>query len=53
MTKTKYKALLRFQGHDPGDEFEAELDPDLERRAKARGQIKPVTATKKETTKDE
>ena len=26
MTKTKYKALAAFQGHQPGDEFEADLD---------------------------
>ena len=43
MTKTKYKALAAFQGHQPGDEFEAELDEALERRATERGQIKKVT----------
>ena len=33
VTKTKYKALLQFRDHQPGDEFEADLDPGLERRA--------------------
>jgi hypothetical protein len=51
MTKTKYKALQRFKGHAPGEEFEADLDPELERRAKARGQIQTVQATKKEEGK--
>jgi hypothetical protein len=40
--KTTYKAITKFQGHEPGEEFEADLDADLERRAKERGQIKPV-----------
>ena len=31
-----------FQGHQPGEEFEADLDPGLERRAKARGQLRVV-----------
>ena len=49
--KTTYKALAKFQGHEPGDEFEAELDPELERRAKERGQIKPVNNSKKKEEK--
>jgi hypothetical protein len=41
--KTVYKVTgLSFQGHPHGEEFEADLDPALEKRAKARGQIKPV-----------
>ena len=53
MTKTKYKALAAFQGHQPGDEFEADLDPTLERRATERGQIKKVNnPTKKEEKAD-
>lgn len=40
--KTTYKALTRFGGYEAGDEFEAELDPKLERRAKERGQIRVV-----------
>lgn len=40
---TVYKVVgAAFQGHQPGDEFEAELDPALERRAKARGQLRVV-----------
>ena len=46
--KTTYKALSRFQGHEPGEEFAADLDPALERRAVERGQIKKVTPKKKE-----
>ena len=47
----KYEALITFQGHEPGDQFEAELDEALERRAIERGQIKPVTTTKKKEAK--
>ena len=25
--KTTYKAVSRFQGHEPGEEFKADLDP--------------------------
>jgi hypothetical protein len=39
---TRYKALTRFQEHEPGDTFDADLDPGLERRAKARGQIRVI-----------
>jgi hypothetical protein len=40
---TVYKVTgAAFRGHQPGEEFEADLDPDQERRAKARGQIKVV-----------
>ena len=49
--KTTYKALSRFQGHEPGEEFAAELDPALERRAVDRGQIKKVSKPKKEEKK--
>jgi hypothetical protein len=52
MTKTTYKALTRFQKHQPGDEFTASLDPNLERRAIERGQIKKTATTKKEDQKD-
>lgn len=31
-----------FAGHQSGEEFEADLDPDQERRAKARGQLRVV-----------
>jgi hypothetical protein len=33
------KGTRRFQGHAPGEQFEADLDPEQERRAVARGQI--------------
>ena len=51
---TKYQALTAFQGHEPGEQFEAELDPAFEKRAKERGQIKAVnkSTTKKEEKAD-
>ena len=49
--KTTYKALAAFQGHQPGEEFEAELDPELARRARERGQIKEVKSPKKKEEK--
>ena len=41
---TRYKVVgpTGFQGHKPGDVFDADLDPGLERRAKARGSIRVV-----------
>jgi hypothetical protein len=47
--KTTYKVvgLTRYLGHEPGETFAADLDPEAERRAKARGQIKAVKATPK------
>lgn len=42
--KTTYKVMSRtgFRGHAEGDEFEAELSPEQERRAKERGAIRVV-----------
>jgi hypothetical protein len=42
--KTTYKVtgLTPFAGHPPGEEFEADLDPEQERRAKQRGSIRVV-----------
>lgn len=42
--KTTYKVTARtgFQGHEQGEEFEAELTEEQERRAIERGSIKPV-----------
>jgi hypothetical protein len=42
--KTTYKVTgpTSFQGHQPGEEFDANLDPELERRAKQRGSIRVV-----------
>jgi hypothetical protein len=55
--KTTYKVtgLTSFAGHPPGEEFEAELDPDQERRAKARGSIRVVKRgeTKHQEEKEE
>jgi hypothetical protein len=49
---TTYKALSKFRSHEAGDEFEADLDPALERRALERGQLKKVPAKKKEAKSD-
>jgi hypothetical protein len=42
--RTTYKvtAATGFRGHAEGEEFEAELSPDEERRAKQRGSIRVV-----------
>jgi hypothetical protein len=41
---TKYKVLWpNFEDHEQGDEFEADLDEDLESRAVARGQLEIVS----------
>jgi hypothetical protein len=47
-TKTKYKVTgpTAYQGHQPGETFEADLDEAAERRALERGSIKKVTAKK-------
>lgn len=47
--KTTYKVtgLVPFDGHQPGEEFEAELDDDLEDRAVERGSISIVKGTAK------
>jgi hypothetical protein len=50
--KTTYKALTAFRGHQPGEQFDADLDEALERRAIERGQIKKVTTKKKEEKAD-
>jgi hypothetical protein len=41
-TRYKVSGPTSFQGHRPGEEFEADLDPELERRAKERGSIRVV-----------
>ena len=52
MTKTTYKVTgpAAFMDHQPGETFEADLDPELEERALERGSIEVVrkTAKKKE-----
>jgi hypothetical protein len=54
--KTTYKVtgLTPFDDHQPGEEFDADLDPDLEERAIERGSIEIVKGTpkKKEVSKD-
>ena len=50
--KTTYKAVSPFQGHQPGDEFTADLDEGLERRAIKRGQIKKVVQVNEEGGED-
>jgi len=42
MTRYKVTGSTGFLGHKPGEEFDADLDPDLERRAKQRGSIRVV-----------
>ena len=42
MTTYKVTGSTTFAGHPPGEEFDAELDPDQERRAKERGSIRVV-----------
>lgn len=54
--KTTYKvtAPTGYGGHAEGEEFEAELTPDQERRAKERGSIRVVERGKtKEEKKDD
>jgi hypothetical protein len=54
--KTTYKVsgLTAFDGHQPGEEFDADLDEDLEQRAVERGSIEIVKGTpkKKEVKND-
>ena len=51
MSKKTYKvtAATGFDGRPEGEEFEAELEPELEQRAVERGSITIVKGTKKET----
>ena len=46
MTKYKVTAETGFGEHKQGDEFEAELDPELEQRAIERGSIEIVKKAK-------
>ena len=48
MTTYKVTAATGFGGHKQGEEFEADLTEEQERRAIRRGSIKPVRAAKKE-----
>jgi hypothetical protein len=51
MSKKTYKvtAATGFDGRAEGEQFEAELDEDLEERAIERGSIEIVKGAKKET----
>ena len=42
MTTYKVTGPTAFKGHQTGETFEAELDPEQERRAKNRGQIRVI-----------
>ena len=42
MTTYKVTGSRAYMGHQPGEEFEAELTEDQERRAKERGSIRVV-----------
>jgi len=42
MTTYKVMSATGFRGHAEGEEFEADLTPDQERRAKDRGAIRVV-----------
>jgi hypothetical protein len=50
MTKTTYTVTgnTPFDDHQPGETFEAELDPELEERALERGSIVKGKVEKKE-----
>ncbi len=47
MTTYKVTAETGFDGHQLGDEFDADLDPELEERALERGSIQIVKGTRK------
>jgi hypothetical protein len=54
--KTTYKVsgLTAFMDHQPGEEFEADIDEDLEERALERGSIEIVKgSTKKKEVKED
>jgi hypothetical protein len=57
MTKTTYKVTgtTAYMGHQPGETFEAELDPDAEQRALERGSIQVAggRTNKKKEASDE
>jgi len=53
--KTTYKVIgpTAFDDHEPGEEFTAELDEDLEERALERGSIEVVRGTRKKKEEEE
>lgn len=48
MTTYKVTGPTAYRGHAPGEEFQADLSPDEERRAKERGSIRVVKRDKQE-----
>ena len=53
MTVYKVTGDTPYQGHQPGDEFEAELTEEQERRAKARGSIRVIRRDKHDKHEEE
>lgn len=55
MSKTRYEVTgtTAFQGHQPGEQFDADLDEAQERRALERGSIRRVKATAKPQSEQE
>ena len=53
MTTYKVTGHTPFLGCKPGEEFEAELDPELEQRAKERGSIRVLKRGNATTTEEE
>jgi hypothetical protein len=53
MTTYRVTAATGYRGHAEGEEFDAELTEDEERRAKARGSIRVVKRSEKTTKKEE
>jgi len=52
MTTYKVTGPVAFDDHQPGEEFEAEYDDDLESRAVERGSITIVKGTRKTKKED-
>jgi hypothetical protein len=53
MTTYKVMAKTGYRGHAEGEEFEADLTPEQEKRAKARGSIRVVKRDDKSKEKEE
>jgi len=53
MTRYKVTARTGYRGHQEGEEFDADLSEDEERRAKQRGSIRVVKRDSDKTSKEE
>ena len=53
MSKYKVVGSTPFGDHEPGEEFEADLDPDFEERAIERGSIELVSGKPKKAAEEE